>query len=538
MALRRRTWVILSIVAGVFAAFAILVAAARVPWSSETLRRRVEVGLAQKLNSQVELGSLSLRLAPELHIVGTGLIVRHKGRTDMPPLISIRKFTVRSSLVSLAHRHIGEVVVEGLDLEIPPNPEKTSAQDLRQMQEDEQAALARAQRAAATPPRPKGFVDQFTIDQLVADQARMVVIPRDPADSPKVWSMHQLRLHDVSTDRPMPFHSLIANGVPPGQIDTTGRFGPWDADEPGDTPIAGEFTLQHADLSVFNGISGMTSARGSYLGTLGTLRVTGDTDTPDFSIALAQHPIALKSKYTAVVDALNGDTMIEQVDASFLNTSLRARGGVYDVKGVKGRLLRVNVVMEKGRIEDVMRLAINTPAAPMVGALTLHTKLEIPPGDQDIVEKIKLNGSFEIRGGRFTDAGVQQKINELSRRASGKIKDEPADTRKVTSIFAGTFALEKGRLHVPRVTFDVPGALVDISGQYALRPQSLAFSGQLIMDAKVSQMTTGVKSLLLKIVDPLFRRDGRTVVPLKISGTRNDPSFGLDVKRVFSRGSD
>jgi hypothetical protein len=25
------------------------------------------------------------------------------------------------------------------------------------------------------------------------------------------------------------------------------------------------------------------------------------------------------------------------------------------------------------------------------------------------------------------------------------------------------------------------------------------------------------------------------VIPIKISGTRNDPSFGLDVKRVFDR---
>ena len=62
--------------------------------------------------------------------------------------------------------------------------------------------------------------------------------------------------------------------------------------------------------------------------------------------------------------------------------------------------------------------------------------------------------------------------------------------------------------------------------------------GTLYADAKVSQMTTGFKSLLLKVVDPLFRRDGRTVVPLKITGTRADPSFGLDVKRVFSRGND
>ena len=43
-------------------------------------------------------------------------------------------------------------------------------------------------------------------------------------------------------------------------------------------------------------------------------------------------------------------------------------------------------------------------------------------------------------------------------------------------------------------------------------------------------------NLLLKIADPIFRRDGRTVIPLKVQGSRNDPQFGLDMKRVFKRG--
>ena len=53
------------------------------------------------------------------------------------------------------------------------------------------------------------------------------------------------------------------------------------------------------------------------------------------------------------------------------------------------------------------------------------------------------------------------------------------------------------------------------------------------MDAKVSETVSGWKSLLLKMVDPLFRKDGRTVIPIKIEGTRNKPQFGLDAKRVF-----
>jgi hypothetical protein len=50
------------------------------------------------------------------------------------------------------------------------------------------------------------------------------------------------------------------------------------------------------------------------------------------------------------------------------------------------------------------------------------------------------------------------------------------------------------------------------------------------MDAKLSQTTTGFKSLLLKAVDPFFKKGTKgAVLPIKIGGTRESPSFGLDL---------
>jgi hypothetical protein len=61
----------------------------------------------------------------------------------------------------------------------------------------------------------------------------------------------------------------------------------------------------------------------------------------------------------------------------------------------------------------------------------------------------------------------------------------------------------------------------------------------LLLDAKISQTVTGWKSILLKVVDPLFKqKDGSgSAIPIKIGGTRNAPDFGLDVHRVFHRGN-
>jgi hypothetical protein len=42
-------------------------------------------------------------------------------------------------------------------------------------------------------------------------------------------------------------------------------------------------------------------------------------------------------------------------------------------------------------------------------------------------------------------------------------------------------------------------------------------------------MTTGMKSFFLKAVDPFFRKGNVTELPIKITGTREHPSFGLDL---------
>jgi hypothetical protein len=144
-----------------------------------------------------------------------------------------------------------------------------------------------------------------------------------------------------------------------------------------------------------------------------------------------------------------------------------------------------------------------------------------------------LNGQFDIGAGRFTNGEVQQKINELSRRASGK-KLDTENPQHVTSDFSGRFSLGNGTLSLPALTFDVPGAVVELNGTYGLQRETIAFRGELFMDAKLSQTTTGFKSLLLKVVDPLFRRNGRTRIPIRIGGTRSAPSFGLDTRRVLS----
>ena len=64
----------------------------------------------------------------------------------------------------------------------------------------------------------------------------------------------------------------------------------------------------------------------------------------------------------------------------------------------------------------------------------------------------------------------------------------------------------------------------------ALEKEDLDFHGKLRMQAKLSQTMTGAKSFILKAFDPFFRKNGQTEMPIKITGPRDHPSFGLDLR--------
>jgi hypothetical protein len=523
--IRRRRWLITALT--VAAAVSI---ATRLPVSSDALRTRVVGALADRLDAEVELRSLSLRIYPRLHATGEGLTIRFLKRRDVPPLVSVDRFNIDADLVGLWRRRVARVALTGLAINIPPNPQDDDSPDAGPTP-TEHSGRAHQDGESGT----NAYARDLVIEELEAPDSQLTILRADPEKQPRVWYMHRLRMRDVGLATKMPFETLLTNAVPPGQIAASGTFGPWTRTDPGATPLGGRFTFENADLSVFKGISGILAANGTFEGTLDKLSVDGQTETPDFMVNLSHHQVPLRTKYHAVVDATNGNTTLDPVSATVLNTGIVASGGVYDVEGVHGRVVRLNVSIDDGRLEDVMQMAVGTDRPPMAGALGLTTTLVIPPGPIDVVEKLQLDGRFAIENGRFTDRGVQTKINDLSRRARGKNEDATADSARVTSDFAGRFTLGNGRLSLPSLTFDVPGAIVSLRGNYGLRQETIAFAGELYMDAKVSQTVTGFKSLLLKVADPLFRKNGKTVVPLKINGTRSDPKFGLDVKRVFKR---
>jgi hypothetical protein len=473
------------------------------PW----LHARALQMLRSRFQGQVEIGDFHITFLPLPRVTGSQIVIRHHGRSDVPPLVEISEFSATASLAGLFERpvHIHSVHLKGLTINFPP---KTPG---------EKPAMSKTKDVPVL------------IDQLSADDAELDMLPSSPEKPVHQFLIHQLVMHRIGRGQPAPFEAYLKNAAPPGEIHVQGNFGPWQPENPRTTPVSAAYTFDHADLSVFKGISGILSSTGKFGGPLENLQVEGETVTPDFAVTSGGHPMMLKTEYSATVDGTNGDTKLHPVIAHLGESILVCEGEIVRAPNGKGKEILLEVSARNARIQDMLRLAVPTPKSPMTGVMNLKTKFDLPPvseGGGEVVDRLKLAGQFGIGEMQFTDPTVRQKVETLSDTAQGRPKDQHEDDP--LSQLRGIFALGGGVVTLRNLGFKVAGASVHLDGTYGLRSEALDFHGKAQLDAKPSQMVTGYKSFLLKPFDHFFRKNGVTELPIKVTGQREHPAFGLD----------
>jgi uncharacterized protein involved in outer membrane biogenesis len=513
---RTRIWALLAAL-GILATV-VIATLLSLPIRSATLKARVIALLTDELESEVMIQTLHGRVFPRVSVSGTGVVIRHKGRTDVPPIITIAEFEIRGSLRDLMQhpRHVSEVRLRGLEVKIPPGDDNDDGADRVERSEAQSQAQTRR-------------LQRVIIDRFEAPDTVITLIPKRVGKQPKIFTVHHLVMESLGVSQTIPYIATLTNPVPKGEIETSGTFGPWNVAHPARTPITGKYVFANANLDTIEGLAGVLSSAGDFRGPIDHIEVEGTTHTPEFQVDAGGLPVPLVTRFTAVVDGSDGDTYLKQVDASFLETSMVARGAVIGLEGVRGRQIEVDVDMQNGRIEDLLRLAVRSDKPILLGAARLQAKLTIPPEKKKVIDKLQLRGEFVLSKAKFTDAGVQTRLTGLSRRGRGLNREEEAGD--VLSNLRGRFAVENAAAHFSSLTFSVPGAAVELAGRYGLRDERLDFKGKLKMQATLSQVAGGgIKGFFLKAFDPFFRKPGAgMVLPIKISGTRKNPKFGLDM---------
>jgi AsmA-like C-terminal region len=494
------------------------------------LRARLVQSLSARFHSRVEMGAFEVSLLRGFEVSGKDLAIYPDNVASNLPMFSVRHFAFRTGYSSLLRSpmHIGNVDVDGLRINLPPRSERRSspAPANNHPPNGEKSSIPFA-----------GKNNTIFVAQMDCTDTVLTVGTDKPGKLPLRFVIRSLQLRSIGAGKPMDFTASLTNPKPVGQIESRGFFGPWNADHPGATSLGGTYSFRNADLGTFKGIGGILSSDGGFQGTLDKIVVDGKTDTPDFQVKISGHKVALHTDFHAIVDGTDGNTYLQPVKAHFLHSSLIAQGYVVRAQGEAGRHTYLDVTMDQARIEDLLRLAVRTDPPVMEGQLKLHTRLDLPPGPQDVAHKLRLQGNFAIVNGRFSNEKIQTKVDELSLRSQGQIelaqqKERDAKLAIVPSEMRGDFNLAEASLNLTNLHYDIPGAHIKLDGIYSLDGAKFNFTGTADMQATVSRMVGGWKGLLLMPFDRVFAKNGAgTEVPFKIDGTKADPHFGLDLSR-------
>jgi len=515
---------ILAVIVGVAAlcAFALLLSR-KWPFAQAPVLQNLQ----EASDSQVQFRTFRETFFPSPGCILEGLVFHHEPG-EAKPLITIRKLTIQGSYVGFLSQRVSRIVAEGMLVSIPPFDTHSKFH--------------------ITP-------SKITIAEIVANGSAVEFGSSDPGKKPLRFDIHEALLRDVGWKGPLTYHVNVHNPKPPGEVTAEGKFGLWNRTAAGETPISGDYKFEQADLSVYGGIAGKLSSTGKFAGKLAHIDLSGTTDTPDFEVKSSGHAVRLTTQFSAYVDATRGDTFLKQVDANFWKTHLVAQGSIASTPGGKGKTALIDLRARNARIQDVLLLFVKATRAPMSGSVTLQARAEIPPGPEGFLKKVKLHGSFGITRGMFSEPSTQRDVDKLSAGARGeKEKDEDKDAKTkdakdaenkdkdkdkekdlfdpetVLTDLNGQLTLLGGVARFSDLSFGVPGATARLHGTYDLIDHKIDLRGQMQVDTKISNTSSGTKAFLLKVMEPFFKKKRKgEIVPIRIAGTYEHPTFGLDL---------
>lgn len=458
--------------------------------------------LERATSSTVQVGTFRRTFFPRPGCVAEQVIFRRGSDPKNQAVMTVRKLTIEGNITRLLGRHVALIRAEGADAVFPP--------------------------IGAGPPWKPAQSD-VVVDELIANGAMLQFMRHDRGKPQVKFAIQEFVGHHLASRDPMKFEVRLRNPTPPGEISANGTFGPWKMDQVSATPVSGSYTFRNADLGDLGGIRGTLSSDGKFQGTLESIEIEGKTTTPDFGLKRTQHKLDLSSDFHAEVDSTNGDVTLHQVQARLSRTSVVSSGSVAEHRNADGKTATLDLAVSSGRIQDILLLFVSEKESPLNGVVSLKAKTVVPPGKEPFLRRVQMTGDFGIEDALFTKEKTQEDLEKLSSSARGQ-PNQTDDPESVLSDLAGHVVVRDGIATFSGLTFRVPGAKARLNGTFDLITEKVDFHGILLMEANLPKATSGIKSFLLKAIDPFLKKNrrGGAKFPVSITGTYQHPSYSAD----------
>jgi AsmA-like C-terminal region len=477
-------------------------------------RDRATKSLEHFASSKLQIAQFHLTFFPHPGYIAENLRFLRRSTGGDVQLALVRRIQCEGTwwaMISFTH-HIKEFRIEGLQVSLPspvPKPMKMHPE----------------------------LHEETSMTKIVANGTTLDVMSNPGDTTPLHLAFRQLIFTEVAKGKPTGFQIGVHIPEPNGDLSAAGSFGPIEAGRLPQMPVGASFRLRNADLSGFKAIAGVLSADGTISGKFGSIQVRGKATVPDFETTSTHHKLPMTTEFAADVDGQHGNVRLRSVTARFLRTTVTANGTVSGEPG-QSKTGRFELESSRGRLEDLLRLFVSEDRPPATGDIALHAGVVVPPGKQEFLRRMRLDGSFELQDSQFTQPATQHKLDQLSERAHtkterkeqtpGRTMDDPPD---VGARVKADVVVRNANASLSHVTFDVPAASAQGEGTFNLLSHVMDFRGKLAMHATLSQAAGGFKSILLLPLNPFFKKDhAGAVVPFEMKGTYGHPVFRLSLR--------
>src|SRR5579872_2620067 len=143
--------------------------------------------MSEQYHSQVQLDAFRVTIPfPLVQCEGDNLVLHFQGRQDLPPLIAVKRFTMRTSLWGLLRRsrRIQYLQLEGLQINVPPREETGGGGAV------------------------KKFSAKFStvrFGEIVSENAILKILTKKPGKEPLEFDIQHLRLNSSGADDALKF---------------------------------------------------------------------------------------------------------------------------------------------------------------------------------------------------------------------------------------------------------------------------------------------------------------------------------------------
>src|SRR5215831_570540 len=213
---KRKKYLVIGLVASVLLGFVLmLVVASRLAKRFEPyIREQAILYLRQRFDSEVELTALRVQMPQTsplrlllnrgrgamARVEGEGLLLRHKGRKDVPPMFAMKEFSFEVDLGTLfdTPKIVRLVTLDGMDINIPPKGQRPilGSNDRREAKADGGDSSLKT-----------GVI----IEKVLVRNSNLIILPKEKKVVPLRWGLHRVQLESVGGAVAMKYDAELTN---------------------------------------------------------------------------------------------------------------------------------------------------------------------------------------------------------------------------------------------------------------------------------------------------------------------------------------